>query len=203
MKRLLVCCAHPDDADLGLGAAIARWQREGVEVAYLYATDRSDPTTINEARDAAAILGAGRSPAIVRGGLPDCEVASRRAALLDLLETTRDLVRPDTVVTSAPHDMHQDHEALLIESRRAFKHETLLTWSIARSNRAFAPLLFVAVTQDDMERKVAAVACYRSEAKKAYCRADAIWARARYFGSMVDEPFAEVLGAEWFVDRGR
>ena len=46
-RRLLICFAHPDDESFGLGAAIAKWVNEGVEV-YLLCATNGDVGTIPE-----------------------------------------------------------------------------------------------------------------------------------------------------------
>lgn len=51
-RRVLVVAAHPDDAEFGAAATIARWVKDGTDVRYLILTDgaagSSDPTMTRE-----------------------------------------------------------------------------------------------------------------------------------------------------------
>ncbi|MCH8236083.1 MAG: PIG-L family deacetylase, partial [Chloroflexi bacterium] len=38
-ERAMVVCAHPDDAEIGTGATVARWVAQGCEVVYVVCTD--------------------------------------------------------------------------------------------------------------------------------------------------------------------
>jgi LmbE family N-acetylglucosaminyl deacetylase len=66
--RVLAVVAHPDDLEYGAAAAVARWTREGHEVAYLLATrgeagidgvppDECGPLRVEEQRRSAAVVG--------------------------------------------------------------------------------------------------------------------------------------------------
>lgn len=66
--RVLAIVAHPDDLEYGAAAAVARWTREGSEVAYLLATrgeagidglapDECGPLRVAEQQRSAAVVG--------------------------------------------------------------------------------------------------------------------------------------------------
>jgi LmbE family N-acetylglucosaminyl deacetylase len=128
LERALVVISHPDDAEFGAAATIARLTGAGVRVDYVVTTDGSkgteDPdltpeqlaaTRVAEQRAAADILGVGE---IVHLGYPD-------GYLTPSLELRRDVARqirrfrPDLVITQNPqrrldHDPyigHPDHLA--------------------------------------------------------------------------------------------
>lgn len=120
-KRLLCVQPHPDDNEVGAGAAIARLARSGCEVFFLTATDGSlgtlDPALSAEAlaetrraeiEKSAAILGVRRclSLELPDGSFLDEELLCRRitAAIRE--------IRPDFVATCdpfLPYEAHPDH----------------------------------------------------------------------------------------------
>jgi len=118
---ILVVVAHPDDAEFGAGGTVARWVREGRQVAYVVCTsgekgtqDRSiDPRRLAEIREgeqqaAARLLGV-RDVTFLR--LPDQgleDTAEFRKMIVRAIRT----YRPATVVTSDPYRRyiwHRDH----------------------------------------------------------------------------------------------
>jgi LmbE family N-acetylglucosaminyl deacetylase len=111
IERALVVISHPDDAEFGAAATIARLTRSGVRVDYVVTTDGSkgteDPevtpaqlaaTRIAEQRAAADILGVGE---IVHLGYPDGYLAPALKLRRDVTRQIRRF-RPDLVITQNP-----------------------------------------------------------------------------------------------------
>jgi LmbE family N-acetylglucosaminyl deacetylase len=106
VQRVLAIVAHPDDLEYGAAAAIARWTREGSEVAYLLATrgeagidgihpQECGPIRVAEQRRSAAVV-----------GVEQVEFLDHADGMLEYgLGLRRDFAaairrhRPDTVVT--------------------------------------------------------------------------------------------------------
>lgn len=122
--RALAVGAHPDDAEFGAGATLARWAEAGCEVTLVVCTDGSkgtwDPSADTaalvavrqaEARDAAAELGA--RGGVVFLGRVDGELENDRPARSELARVIRQ-VRPDVLVGHDPwrrYRLHPDHRA--------------------------------------------------------------------------------------------
>ena len=150
-ERVLVVCAHPDDAEFGFGATVARLADQGSEVTYVVCTDGSqggeDPavpdeeltlTRYQEQRDAAAVLG-------VRDVV---FLGHRDGHLFPDLELRRELVReirrhrPDLVLSQSPLRVlgsgigayHPDHLAVGEATLQA-------VYPDSRNPRAFRDLL--------------------------------------------------------------
>jgi LmbE family N-acetylglucosaminyl deacetylase len=150
-ERVLVVCAHPDDAEFGFGATVARLADQGSEVTYVVCTDGSqggeDPavpdeeltlTRYQEQRDAAAVLG-------VRDVV---FLGHRDGHLFPDLELRRELVReirrhrPDLVLAQSPLRVlgsgigayHPDHLAVGEATLQA-------VYPDSRNPRAFRELL--------------------------------------------------------------
>jgi LmbE family N-acetylglucosaminyl deacetylase len=61
------------------------------------------------------------------------------------------------------------------------------------------PNYFVEITQQQLERKIEALACYRSQAHRPYMNADFIRAQARYNGIKCGKLYAEAFKIERLI----
>ncbi len=124
IRRVLVVVAHPDDAEFGCGGTVARWVKEGKEVAYLVVTngdkgsedrgmtsERLAKIRAEEQLNAARALGVERVEFL---GSPDGELEDTREVRRNVAAQIRRL-RPDLIVTHNPnrtpnlYASHRDH----------------------------------------------------------------------------------------------
>jgi len=124
IRRVLVAVAHPDDAEFGCGGTVARWVKEGKEVAYLIVTngdkgsearritsERLAKIRAQEQLNAAQALGVERVEFL---GCPDGELEDTREVRRKVTAQIRRL-RPDLIVTQNPnrtpnlYASHRDH----------------------------------------------------------------------------------------------
>ena len=120
--RAMVIFAHPDDAEIGSGGAVARWIAGGCEVTYVLCTnghagtaDRSlTPPELarkraDEQRAAADFMGVKN---VVMLDYPDGELEDTREVLGDVVRALRQY-RPHTVLVHDPYRthgfQHRDH----------------------------------------------------------------------------------------------
>ena len=127
IERVMVITAHPDDSEFGAGGTVAKFVREGREVAYCVVTNgnkgSSDRTmtperlvTIraDEQRNAARVLGVERVSFL---GYPDGEVEDTRDLRRDVSREIRRF-RPDLVICQNPNRTynlgasHRDHRTV-------------------------------------------------------------------------------------------
>lgn len=120
-ERAMTIGAHPDDAEFGAGAVLARWAEHGCEVTMVVVTDGSkgtwdadaDPAALvavrrDEQRRAAEVLGAAR---VVHLDRVDGELEYSMALRAELCALVR-RHRPDVVLTHDPwqrYQLHPDH----------------------------------------------------------------------------------------------
>ena len=126
-SRIAVIVAHPDDAEFGCAGSVARWVREGAQVAYVIATngdkgsgdrtmtaERLTPIREAEQRKAAEVLGV--EPVIFLG-YRDGELEDAPSLRRDVVRAIRRL-RPQRVVTQNPlrtlnpYGSHRDHRTI-------------------------------------------------------------------------------------------
>jgi LmbE family N-acetylglucosaminyl deacetylase len=129
LRRILCIAAHPDDHEFTIGGSVARWTREGREVAFCLVTTGGAgvnehtpssegliPVREKETRAAAKILGV---KDVVLLGYPDGTLEPTLGMRRDLTRVIRRF-RPDIVVCSDPtvrwygneYLNHPDHRAV-------------------------------------------------------------------------------------------
>ena len=184
---VLTIGAHPDDAEFGAGATLARWAEAGATITMCIVTDGSkgswDPLVpdadligqrIEEQEEARAILGAASA---IHLGAVDGELVHTQE-LVDRLAIIIREVRPDVVLTHDPwqrYQLHPDHRATglaavdaVVRSREpraqlasdhpAHRPDAILLWSADEPDHAEP------ATPEAVERKIAALLCHASQA---------------------------------------
>lgn len=218
---ILVVAAHPDDEVLGCGGTIARHAAagdevhigilgEGVSSRYDQRSDAPDGDIARlqaSARAAAAALGA-RSVSF--GGLPDNRFDE--VPLLDIIKIVERwiaVVCPEAIYTQHPGDLNIDHgitfRAVLTATRPgaspvavrelyAFEVPSSTEWAFQRVEPVFRPSVFVEIAAV-LERKIAAMECYDSEARLTpHPRSpELLRAIAARWGSVAGMPAAEAF----------
>jgi bacillithiol biosynthesis deacetylase BshB1 len=218
---LLVFAPHPDDAEIHCGATIAAQVRLGARVVVIDATrgelgSRGTPDVrAREASAAAVILGlSGRENLHLPDGAIPSEDPAARLLIVDAIRRHR----PSTLLCLHGHARHPDHQALarLVQgAAKAASFHSLPSPSGAAAVGAVrlwfyeaelpaTPAFLMPVSDQDWERKMAAVRCYGSQLHQADSRAPAtsisdprfldwIDARGRTWGHCAGATFAEAF----------
>ncbi len=214
---LLAVFAHPDDAELLCGGALARAVDQGHRVGILDLTGGETGSQGNaglraqEAAQAARILGVQTRTS---AGLPDAALQNTPEARLAVARHIRAL-RPRTVIVHWPSARHPDHrvaaelarDACFVAglSRAAIDGEphrpTKILHAIAYQEPTIEPRFVVDITEQ-MERKLEAVGAFRSQFEgKTWAGdifgggdrslIDQIRAHAAHYGSLIRRPYGE------------
>jgi LmbE family N-acetylglucosaminyl deacetylase len=205
-KNVLLLSPHTDDGELGCGGFVSRLIREGSTVYYVAFSAAETAVPPGLANDtlrkevAAATLTLGIHPGNLR--VLEFEVRrfpERRQEILDATIRLRDDIRPDLVLMPSLGDIHQDHSIVAQEGLRACKNVTVLGYELPWNNLAFETTSFVKLTSADVERKVLALSCYRSQQFRSYFQSDFILSLARTRGTQVQCQYAEAYEVVRYV----
>jgi LmbE family N-acetylglucosaminyl deacetylase len=189
-RTVLVVAAHPDDEILGCGATAARLVQEGHDVYFAIMgegiTSRHRKRESAAAGDLSQLHTQAQAAARKIGArdvfmhkLPDNRLDT--VPLLDVIKLVEDLVakvKPEVIYTHHPGDLNVDHgviwRAVLTATRPmagqpvrevyAFEVPSSTEWAFQGLQPLFRPSVFVDVATT-IETKIAAMACYASEAR--------------------------------------
>jgi N-acetylglucosamine malate deacetylase 1 len=205
--EVLAFSAHPDDAEIGCGGALALATRLGLRVGVVDLTDgeratRGTPADrTREREEATRTLGLSERIAL---GLPDGELGPSRQTVALVVEVIRD-ARPRIVLAPNGVDRHPDHEAAGRLVRQACFEAGLGSVGGGALHRPAHQFSYMAHSPFDpsfvvdisavWEQKRAAVACYRSQfspdgggpvtALSGGGFLELLEVRARWFGAMI------------------
>ena len=214
---LLAIFAHPDDAELLCGGTLARAADQGHRVGILDLTggetgsQGSPGLRAQEAAAAARILGVHTRVSV---GLPDAALENTPAARLEVARHIR-VLRPRTVIVHWPSARHPDHRVAAELARDACFVAGLSRAAIDGEPHRPAKILhavayqeppvdprFVVDVSEQMERKLEAVAAFRSQFEgKTWAGdifgggdrplLDQIRAHAAHYGALIRRPYGE------------
>jgi len=166
--RVLAIGAHADDLVLGCGAALARFVREGAVIQSVILSLRMKATpskyttddVMKEVIESHKILGI---TAPIIKSYPNRVFPDYRQGILEDFHSFKTTFSPDLVIAHSMADYHQDHQVVAAECFRIFKDRTILGFNLVHNTLTTNKQLFVSVTKEDVEKKLAAIVAYRSQ----------------------------------------
>lgn len=199
-KTILVLAPHTDDAELGCGGSMARLIADGHDVYCLTFSSCTQSLKNNLPADTLSreVVTAMKTLCLADGHLImlDFQVrtfAKYRQEILDNMIRIREDIRPDIVFMPAVTDLHQDHQVVHNEGMRAFKFSTILCYEMPWNNITFTHTAFIALSENDISKKVDAMAKYLSQSHRPYMSRDFILGLARTRGVQINKPLAEAF----------
>ncbi len=198
--KILVLAPHTDDGELGCGATLAKYIRRGEDVYYAAFSSCEDSlpegapkdTLIKELQQAMACLQVPKDNIHIFH-FPVRRFGEHRQDILDtMIRLNRD-IRPDTVFMPSVHDIHQDHSTIAAEGLRAFKKTTIFAYEVPWNNFTFNNQAFSVVEEEDVQKKVEAIRCYRSQEGRDYANEEFTRALLKTHGVQIGVPYAEVF----------
>lgn len=192
-KRVLFLGAHPDDIELGCGALLHRVVPISEVLCVTLSDNQKNPLLSNlvqEHYNSMAILGVPRERVILGPFTTRIFQDSRQEILEYFLKLRRDF-NPDLIFVHSKQDVHQDHNTMTEEALRAFRGITVLGFDVVRSSYGFFPHFLVEVSEEDVNKKIEALACYTTYRDKYYFNSELTRAIMVRHGALAERPFAE------------
>lgn len=198
--NVLVLAPHTDDGELGCGATISKYLREGKQVYYAaFSTcEESLPegmqkdTLKKELIKATSTLGIPEQN-VITFNYEVRNFSAHRQEILDDMIKLNNNIRPDVVFIPSIKDVHQDHRTIAEEGIRAFKKTTIMCYELPWNNLNFDNQAFVCVTDLDVKNKISAIECYKSQATRPYVTQEYIKSLLITHGVQVGVDYAEVF----------
>ena len=192
-RSLLFMGAHPDDIELGCGAFISGMVGIADIHCMTFSDNQKNPDLshlVGEHYDSMHELGLSDDQ-IELGQFETRRFPDVRQEILEKMLALRRKVQPEIVFVHTAQDIHQDHQTVTQEATRAFRGTTVLGFDVLRSSYGFFPNFLAEVSEQSVERKIAALNKYSTYANRYYFSPEIIRATAIRHGALAERPFAE------------
>lgn len=192
-RRVLFIGAHPDDIEIGCGALIAHIVNQTEILCVTLSDNQKNPNLtdlVDEHYRSMEVLGVPREK-IILGTFETRRFPHQRQEILEYLLKLRHDFKPDIVFVHTKSDIHQDHVTITDEALRAYRGTTLLGYDVIRSSYGFFPSFLVEVNESDVNKKIEALAQYKTYQSRYYFGADVTRSTLVRFGAIGERPFAE------------
>ena len=209
MRPILILAPHTDDGEIGCGGSIAKFIENGADVFYVAfsiartsAVQNGFPENILEIEVKAAMKVFGiPEDHLILYDFPVRRFPEYRQDILEKLIVLRKEIQPDLIFVPSLNDIHQDHQVIASEGLRAFKRHTILGYEEPWNNIVFESRSFIVLEKRHVEKKIAALQCYKSQMHRDYLMEEAMWGIARLRGTQLEGGFAEAFEVlRWIVD---
>jgi len=192
-RRLLFIGAHPDDIELGCGALLAAIAGLTDVLCLTLSDNQKNPelgNLVEEHQSSMAVLGVEGSKATLEQ-FETRNFARDRQQILEHLYALNQEYKPDIVFAHSPADIHQDHAVVTQESLRAFRGKTVLGFDVLRSSYGFFPNFMVEVKAEHVEKKISALAEYKTYQDRYFFDPEVIRSTLVRHGAIAEHPYAE------------
>ena len=192
-KRVLFLGAHPDDIELGCGALIHHIVKQ-TDVLCVTLSDNQKNPDLKDVKDehyrAMSVLGVPKEK-VLFGPFTTRIFPNERQEILEYFLKLRKSFQPDIIFVHSGQDVHQDHNTVTNEALRAYRGITVLGFDVVRSSYDFFPHFLVEVTEEDVNKKVEALAQYETYRDRYYFTAELTRSIMVRHGALAECPFAE------------
>jgi LmbE family N-acetylglucosaminyl deacetylase len=192
-RKVCFIGAHPDDIELGCGALIAHIAAQTDILCVTLSDNQKNPLLtrlVDEHHRSMSALGVPEER-VVLGQFETRRFPHLRQEILEYMIDLNRSFKPEIVFVHTKADIHQDHGTITQEALRAFRGVTVLGYDVIRSSYGFFPSFLVEVNQEDVSRKIAALAEYKTYEGKYYFNPDITRATLIRHGALCERPFAE------------
>ena len=191
-KTILAIAPHIDDVELGAGATIRHLSAHNkvhyVALSLPPLVDRD--VFMEEFQASVRHLGIDPKHVILRNYDPR-NLFDSRSEILQLFYDLNKELRPDLVFIPNSRDLHQSHEVVFAEARRAFKYGSLLGYELPWNSMEFPMDVFITLEKEDVDAKVAAINCYKTQKHRMFFSNDIVGDLARVRGKQIGHQYAE------------
>jgi LmbE family N-acetylglucosaminyl deacetylase len=196
--KILILAPHTDDGEFGCGGSIAKFIETGADIYYaaFSLAEESVPPPFpknileTEVKAATKVLGIKTDNLLLYKYQVRHFATHRQNILEDLVRLNQNL-KPDLVFMPSLHDLHQDHSTVSMEGLRAFKKTSILAYEMPWNNLNFATQSFIKLSESNIEKKVQALECYKSQGSKDYASEQYIRSLAQTRGIQIGTKYAE------------
>ena len=192
-KRVLFLGAHPDDIEIGCGAFLHNIIKKTDVLCVTLSDNQKNPDLQNvkaEHFKSMKVLGVPEEQ-VIFGPFTTRIFQDSRQEILEYFLKLRKEFKPDLIFTHSRQDVHQDHNTMTEEALRAFRGITVLGFDVVRSSYGFFPHFLVEVGKEDVNKKIEALAQYKTYKDRYYFNSELTRSIMIRHGALAEVPFAE------------
>jgi LmbE family N-acetylglucosaminyl deacetylase len=195
-KRILCISPHADDMEHGCGGSISKFMEEGAEIYCVSFTFSPEsipfgfPKDITE-KEFNESMNVFEINNRITFKYPVRNFPEYRQEILENLVRLNKEIKPNLVFIPSSYDMHQDHNTIYNEAFRAFKDNSILGYEMPRNNKCFVPSFFITLNKHNIDKKIEALLCYKSQLVKKNFNVDSLIHLAELRGYQVGVAYAE------------
>ena len=194
MERILFLSAHPDDFEAGAGGFFTKVRGSGKECFNLVFSECSEQKgnegIVKEFHESMKTLGIDKGSFELLD-FPNTKLPEDSEKIREAMERVREEFRPDTIFTHDIENLHQDHKCVTEQALRVFKTHSILFYQDMKSTPHFTPSMFAQLTKEQLEKKIKALECYKTQLRRYYHDMEFVRAIARVNGKRINAEFAE------------
>ena len=181
-KNILVLAPHTDDETVGCGGFIHRAHNQGANVIFIAFSWCYKPELIDEFHNACTTLTPLSDDNNHIFNFKVRKFPSQRQEILEELIKLKKIHKPNIILCNASFDVHQDHNTIYNEAKRAFKDKTILgycnPWNVVGYSNF---QMRVKLKEDEIEVKSNAMNCYKTQCEREYFINRGDWIREEKF----------------------
>ncbi|MBP2662115.1 MAG: LmbE family protein [Firmicutes bacterium] len=206
-KIVLVLAPHTDDGEFGCGGSIIKLIARGYRVVYVAFSAAEQSVLPQFPRDILRheVVEATRTLGIKESDCLVFDFAVRkfpelRQEILEKMVLLNKEYQPDIVFLPSMQDTHQDHLVIAQEGFRAFKKTTMFGYEVPWNNLDFRTTCFYVLDETQLQTKIKALQCYRSQQHRSYVTEEFIRSLAITRGTQISQRYAEVFEVVRLID---
>jgi LmbE family N-acetylglucosaminyl deacetylase len=201
--KILVIAPHLDDVELGMGAILNQMSECGAEIFYIGLSmphHVDEVTFMHEFWNSQSFYRIPKENYFMYQFDPR-DLFSRRIEILQLFYDFNQTHKPTIVFIPSSTDIHQSHEVVFEEARRAFKYSSILGYELPWNQFTTSSNFFVELRPQDVKCKQDAINCFLTQKDRSFFGNDILIDLAKVRGKQVEVEFAECFEVVRWVSR--
>jgi LmbE family N-acetylglucosaminyl deacetylase len=193
-KKIIVVAPHLDDIELGLGGTLNKLSVEGSnEIHYI---GLSLPPLVDKTIFMDEFWNSNKYFNIPRRNyhLFDYDPRNLFDVRMEILQHFYDLgkiIKPDLVFIPNSKDLHQSHQVVHAEGKRAFKYSTILGYELPWNSMEFDMDVFIKLHEKEIQSKMNAVNSFTTQMNRMFFSNNLMLDLARVRGKQIGGEYAE------------
>lgn len=198
--NILLVSPHADDAEIACGGTTSKLRTPHNTLWSLYFApckeDSKNTNHLKQHHKAIEILGIDK---LIEHSFAKWSLENRKQEIRNILWQINKTFQPDVVFCPTPNDLHQDHKPVADCCLTIFRNSMLLGYECLASCPNFTPNWFVNLSKADVDRKMQAIKCYKSQlkARSSYFNLDKLLALMEAHGAQIRTTWAEAYEFLW------